>query len=68
MPSSHAYSNTQCTDWKLECFYVQCPAGSIANGRGTAGKCFRESPHVIDNRIFNDRSYGDFMPRSILSN
>jgi len=51
-----------CTDWELECFYVQCPAGELLQGRDAQGKCFRESPHVVDHRTFGTpETFGGFV-------
>jgi hypothetical protein len=51
-----------CTDWNLECFYVQCPYGVQSNGRDAVGKCFRESPHVVDHRTFDTpAAFGEFV-------
>ena len=47
-----------CTDWQLECFYVQCPAGVEATGRDSLGRCFRESPHEEDHRTFSNLDFG----------
>lgn len=41
-----------CTDWSMECFYVQCPLGLEENGRDATGECYRESAHVADWRTF----------------
>jgi hypothetical protein len=46
-----------CTDWQLECFYAQCPAGEEANGRDWQGACVREAPHVADHRLFNHAAW-----------